>query len=223
MSYSKMPKKMFQQNHWEEKMGKRRSPSHPVVAEYVLQKIKLISERVKLTDETGLLDVGCGNGFFTFYFDKICRTCGLDYSEKMLAMNPVKSLAMGDAANLPFADDSFDVVFCHALLHHVADPGKVIFEMKRVSRKYVIIIEPNRDNPAIFLFSLIMSHERNALKFSLQYLIGIVRKTGLEIKHCFSAGVITPNKTPVFLLKQMKNFKTLPFFDGVTNIIIAEI
>lgn len=119
--------KMYQKDYWERGgLSKRRPPEHPIVAAYVLPKIDVLSHYVSLTRQTRLLDVGCGNGFFAFYFDKICDVCGVDYSEKMLKMNPVKNILTMDANELNFEDNSFDVVFSHALLHHIENLDKVI-------------------------------------------------------------------------------------------------
>ena len=213
---------MYQKDYWERgNLTKRRRPEHPVVAEYILPKINVLRRYVSLTQQTRLLDVGCGNGFFTFYFDKICDVCGVDYSEKMLQINPVKNTSLMNASDLKFKDNSFDVVFCHALLHHVENIDKVIQEMKRVSQKYVIILEPNRNNPLMFLFSSLVREERKALKFSLSYLADIVRRNGLCVITSFSYGMIVPNKTPTFFLPLVRlfNFKQ-PL--GMTNFIIAE-
>jgi ubiquinone/menaquinone biosynthesis C-methylase UbiE len=139
----------------------------------------------------------------------------------MLQINPVKKTSLMDANDLKFEDNSFDVVFCHALLHHVEDIAKVMQEMKRVSRKYVIILEPNRNNPLMFLFASLVKEERKALKFSLSYLTDIVSRNDLRVVTSFSYGMIVPNKTPTFLLPLVKlfNFKQ-PL--GMTNFIIAE-
>lgn len=214
--------KIHQKDYWErKKLIKRRSPEHPVIAGYVLPKINEIRHYINLTPQTRLLDVGCGNGFFTFYFDKICDVYGIDYSEKMLQMNPVKKTSVMDANDLKFEDGLFDVVFCHALLHHVENIDKVIQEMKRVSKKYIIILEPNRNNPFMFLFSLAVKKERKALKFSLSYLRNKMTKAGLRIIASFSYGMMVPNKMPGFFLPLGKlfNFKQ-PF--GMTNFVIAE-
>jgi ubiquinone/menaquinone biosynthesis C-methylase UbiE len=166
------------------------------------------------------LDVGCGNGFFTHYFAKICSVIGVDYSEKMLRLNPVKQKCLMDGSRLAFKDGAFDIVFCHALLHHVADMDAVVREMARVSNKYIIILEPNRNNPLMFLFSYLVKEERQALKFSPRYLRSLAARNGLRIIDGFSCGMIVPNKMPSFLIPVVKhlNFKQ-PF--GMTNFIIA--
>jgi SAM-dependent methyltransferase len=48
-----------------------------------------------------------------------------------------------DAEDLQIADGSYDLVLTHEVLHHCRSPHKALLEMLRVSRKHVIILEPN--------------------------------------------------------------------------------
>jgi ubiquinone/menaquinone biosynthesis C-methylase UbiE len=213
---------LFQKDYWERKaIEERRSPDHPVVKQYATSKIEQIRRYVPLDKNVKLLDVGCGNGFFSYCFDTICTTVGVDFSEKMLAKNPISQKLLMDASRLSFQDFAFDVVFCHALLHHVENMDMVLQEMRRVSRKYVIVLEPNRNNPLMFLFSSIVPEERKALQFSMGYLKEKMGKNGLKIIAAFSHGTTVPNKTPTFLLPLVRllDFRQ-PF--GMTNILIAE-
>jgi SAM-dependent methyltransferase len=43
--------------------------------------------------------------------------------------------------DLPFADDSFDVVVCRVAAHHFEDVAKAVVEMARVSRNRVIVVD----------------------------------------------------------------------------------
>lgn len=57
------------------------------------------------------------------------------YSDRELTLNirPFHNVDLvGDAHNIPFADDSFDSVICVAVLEHVHSPEKVVAEMIRV-------------------------------------------------------------------------------------------
>ncbi|HID87600.1 MAG TPA: class I SAM-dependent methyltransferase, partial [Anaerolineae bacterium] len=61
-----------------------------------------------------LLEVGCGTGHFTRWFARLgLRAVGLDLSPAMLAEARGRDgipLILGDAACLPFADGSFELV-----------------------------------------------------------------------------------------------------------------
>ena len=213
---------MFQKDYWERKsLEDRRPPGHPAVRQYVVPKIELLRKIIVLEKGMRLLDVGCGNGFFSFYFDRFCQTVGVDYSGKMLDKNPIARRLAMDAAHLCFQDLSFDVVFCHALLHHVENIDEVLGEMRRVSRKYVVVLEPNRNNPLMFLFSALVPEERKALDFSMGYLREKMERNHLRVTASFAHGMTVPNKTPVFLLPLTR---LLDFVQpwGMTNILIAE-
>jgi ubiquinone/menaquinone biosynthesis C-methylase UbiE len=213
---------LFQKDYWERKaLDERRPPDHPVVRQYVIPKIELIRRYVPVDKNTRLLDVGCGNGFFSQPFSQACDTVGVDFSGKMLAKNPIPQKFLMDAAHLAFQDFAFDVVFCHALLHHVEDLDAVLQEMRRVSRKYVVILEPNRNNPLMALFSAIVPEERKALSFSMAYLREKLERNKLKVIAAFAHGMTVPNKTPTVLLPLVKllDFRQ-PF--GMTNILIAE-
>lgn len=57
--------------------------------------------------------------------------------------------AVGDAHNLPFADDTFDSVLCIAVLEHVRDPQSMVSEMIRVARPGGLVYA---ELPFIFFF-----------------------------------------------------------------------
>ena len=215
--------KIFQKDYWE-KNRKRRMPQHPVIEAFVCTKIDYIKKYVKLSENTRILDVGCGNGFFGYYFSKFCDVTELDYSKYMLLMNPVEKLIQADAENLPFKDDTFDVVFSSALLHHVENPKEILGEYKRVSKKFVVIIEPNRNNPFMFIFSMMVNEEWKALRFSLRYLENLLKDVQIKVISSCSMGAIVPNKTPMKLLPLFLRLDSLslnmPF--SFSNILIAE-
>ena len=219
--YSSMNENIYQNKYWErEGLEGRRKPRHPVVAAYVLPKLDIIKRYVELAPHLRLLDVGCGNGFFGSYLAELCELYGVDYSHKMLRMNPIENKFVMDVNQIGFKSEAFDIVFCHALLHHVEDIDRIIQEMRRVSKKYVIILEPNRNNPLMFLFSLAVKEERKALRFSKSYLVRMVERNGLTVIDSFSFGMCTPNKIPICLLPLVNRFNFKQPL-GMTNFIIA--
>ncbi|MBL7007768.1 MAG: class I SAM-dependent methyltransferase, partial [Planctomycetes bacterium] len=55
---------------------------------------------------------------------------------------PAAPPLQASAAALPFAADSFDLVFCFRLLHHFAQPAErqaVLAELARVSRRWALV------------------------------------------------------------------------------------
>ena len=89
-----------------------------------------------------LLDAGCGTGAMLgmFKMDYPGRNyTGVDLSEKMIETAKKKHLdgicfVAGDCENLPFADDSFDVVTCSMSFHHYPNPEKFFVSLHRVLR-----------------------------------------------------------------------------------------
>ena len=61
-----------QKEFWEG-ITKRRSAVHPAVREFSLPKIKIIAKECNLNYNSTVLDVGAGNGFFSYYFAKITK------------------------------------------------------------------------------------------------------------------------------------------------------
>jgi SAM-dependent methyltransferase len=216
-----MNQQMFQKDYWELKRS-RRSPDHKVIEAFIKPKIEFIENKLGDLSQYKLLDVGCGNGFFTNYFDKKSFTVGMDFSQYMLSINPSPIKLQGSALQLPFKDKSFDIVFCSNLLHHLQDSFIAVMEMARVSKSYVILSEPNRNNPLMLMFCFLKRAERGGLKFSRDYL----RHLALQAQCCVigevTLGMILPNVTPIFLLPFL-NLINQPNPLGFFNLIIVKV
>ena len=91
-----------------------------------------------------LLDFGCGPGTISMGLAKAVEPGefhGIDMEESQIAI--ARSVAqagghgnatfhVGDATEMPFEDDYFDVAFCHTVLTHVPDTAAALGEAKRV-------------------------------------------------------------------------------------------
>ncbi len=98
----------------------------------------------KLKNVKSVLDVGCGFGSYCAEFKRRgFSVVGLDYAKNVVAeaalKNPEIKFVEGDAYNLPFDDNSFDLVVCIGVLQCVYDSDKIIKELCRVSKKYVLV------------------------------------------------------------------------------------
>jgi SAM-dependent methyltransferase len=87
------------------------------------------------------LDIGCGTGAFTEQVIQGCAPAaivGIDPSAEQLAFAGKRAglasaeFRVGDAQDLPFPDNSFDIAVMALVIHFVPDPAKAVTEMARV-------------------------------------------------------------------------------------------
>ncbi len=105
------------------------------------------------------LEIGSGTGYFSLNLVQlgvIERLAATDISPGMLTRLAATAEALGlegvstmvtEAEVLPFEDESFDLVFGHAVLHHIPDLDKAFAEFRRVLRPGGMIAfagEPSR-------------------------------------------------------------------------------
>jgi ubiquinone/menaquinone biosynthesis C-methylase UbiE len=97
-----------------------------------------------LNHQDSILELGCGLGTVTHYFQQQgFKMIPVDI-KNCSVFSQVKPI-LYDGKNLPFKDNSFDVVLLLTVLHHTIDVVSVLTEAKRVGKK-VMIIEDIYDN-----------------------------------------------------------------------------
>lgn len=105
-----------------------------------------------------VLDAGCGEGTLSILMARKGATVtGVDYSRPNIdaANNYLKDVPeshrpvfdTGDSENLPFPDESFDVVVSNHVLEHLGDFRQGVRELRRVTRKHAIVAVPTCINP----------------------------------------------------------------------------
>lgn len=115
----------------------------PADAAFATAELDFLMRKVQGSDH--VLDLGCGTGRFTVPMAKVAaQVTGLDLSPAMLGVLKNKAreegvdilLKEGDMAELPFADESFDVVTCMLAMMHVplTDRRRAFAEVARVLR-----------------------------------------------------------------------------------------
>jgi ubiquinone/menaquinone biosynthesis C-methylase UbiE len=104
------------------------------------------------------LEIGAGTGYFTLNLAQlgmIERPTATDISPGMLSTLEESAETLGldvttartEAEELPFDDESFDLVFGHAVLHHIPDLARAFGEFERVLRPGGTLVfcgEPSR-------------------------------------------------------------------------------
>ena len=118
--------------------------------------VKRIRDYYGLAPDASVLDVGCAKGFMMHDFKSLMPEMdiqGIDISAYACAnalpdMKPYIQVA--DASELPFEDDSFDLVICINTIHNLPlDLCKQAFrEIQRVSRKHAFVMNDAWHNEA---------------------------------------------------------------------------
>ncbi|MFW5967233.1 MAG: class I SAM-dependent methyltransferase [Persicimonas sp.] len=89
-------------------------------------------------DDKRVLEVGCGTGLI---LDRVAaraeHAVGIDISKGMLDRAAARGLevAQADLTAMPFADESFDVVYSFKVLAHIKEIDRALEEMSRVTRR----------------------------------------------------------------------------------------
>jgi SAM-dependent methyltransferase len=107
------------------------SLSHNLVARGNFERLRELLHHAHPGGRPRILVVGgsvAGEGF-----EELLADPGLELVETDVALGPRTALVC-DAHDLPFADATFDAVVCQAVLEHVADPPRVVAEVRRVLR-----------------------------------------------------------------------------------------
>ena len=198
-----------------------KSPLHPGIAADANLMIELVKQDIPITKETRLLEVGCGTGILTFHLDRVCTVHGIDSSPALLALNPVDNTSVMDVQHLNFDDETFDVVFEHDMLRRTPDMNLALQEMKRVSKKYIVVAEPNILNLANLLSSVLVPSEWKARRFTRVAFEGIVARNGLRILRARTYGVFIPWLTLKVMVPLAREFSfDQPF--GLEHLFVAE-
>jgi SAM-dependent methyltransferase len=130
----------------------------PVGQGQVLAKLEKALGRPATGPFADALEIGAGTGYFSLnllQLGAIGRATATDISPGMLSTLRATAERLGlevqtvrtEAERLPFADESFDLVFGHAVLHHIPDLSRAFSEFHRVLRPGGTLVfcgEPSR-------------------------------------------------------------------------------
>jgi 2-polyprenyl-3-methyl-5-hydroxy-6-metoxy-1,4-benzoquinol methylase len=156
-----------------------RSAERPHSAEYFGEErdhwwnadfLDLMACRLRLTEITSIVDVGCGIGHWSaLIHPRLAPGAGLIGIDldpanvagalertARLARDSTMNFVQGDALALPLPDACVDAATCQTLLIHLADPQAALDEMIRVTRPggLILAIEPNNMSNSVGASSL---------------------------------------------------------------------
>jgi methionine biosynthesis protein MetW len=161
-------------------------------------------------DSKSFLDTACGQGALLLEL----RRCGFksikgfDISTAPVKICRKKGLDVGLASlddPLKFADNSFDCVICCNAFMHAFDAASALNELKRVSKKYVIIYVPNalyltyRLNYLFGALPIFLSDKYSHTRvYSVKKLVALAKECGLKIKKKKFDGKFSPLSNSLF-------------------------
>lgn len=131
---------------------------------YKDSEIKRIVDFAEINEATRILDLGCGTGNVASQLTKLTKAkiIGIDKSIPMLKIAREKSLevlgADMDNNQLPFRDQSFDIVMGTYVIHQINNLGFLFSECYRILRNGTLILltssheQIERQHPVIKLF-----------------------------------------------------------------------
>lgn len=109
--------------------------------------VRQFCDYYKLAEDASVLDVGCAKGFMLHDFRELMpslKIAGIDISEYAIehAIDTIKPfLRVGNAKELPYEDNSFDLVISINTIHNLSvdECKQALREIQRVSRKHSFI------------------------------------------------------------------------------------
>lgn len=107
---------------------------------YFIPLYKKALSQLSISDDTLLLDAGCGSGLFTsMAIRRGAQVIGVDAAPGLLQVarlrNPMNNFLEEDLETMPFANESFDVITGFNSFQYAGDFANAVKESKRVLKK----------------------------------------------------------------------------------------
>lgn len=140
--------------------GHRSARHYPIIrkalVEFLLDR-SIFAEEVK-----SFLEVGCSEGWYVDYAARhVTFAVGIDISWSKIKCDYSEKRGhylVADAENLPFKEESFDLVLCTEVLEHLLNPELCVRELFRISKDRLIMTVPIR-------FTTLWGHIRGKLEY----------------------------------------------------------
>lgn len=153
--------------------------------------LQLMAKRLELSKINKILDVGCGVGHWnralSTVLPKNTQIFGIDLEDawiseatKLAVLNGLQDRSFyqkGDALNIPFPDNTFDMVTCQTLLIHLQNPDIALREFIRVLKPNgILLIAESSSVPIMFwsqgMYELPIDKFTDLIKFQYTCEIG---------------------------------------------------
>jgi ubiquinone/menaquinone biosynthesis C-methylase UbiE len=171
---------------------------------------------IQKVPKTEMLELGCGTGHWTkFFSSKDFNVTGIDTSKTMLDIAKGKNInakfTIANAQNIPFPDESVQIISSITMLEFVDNQDKVIQEIYRVLKKnawFILgflnkksILGLNKDNSETFKNANFMTKDIIKLKLDKFEIIDV--KSGVYLNSDY------------VILDDKKHYNIEPVFIGI--------
>lgn len=160
--------------------------------------IPWLFDKYNFFDNCCILELGCGNGRqWENQIEHLPNNCSLilsDFSDGMInivkdkyLMYEVLSFQQIDIQNIPFPDETFDIIIANHMLYHIPDLTKALSEVKRVLKTGGKFYSTTNGNGGIypFLHNALKHFNPNTKAFTQEFTFNL--QNGSEIlKRYFS-------------------------------------
>lgn len=122
------------------------------------RRTRRILEELQLKDGDKVLDLGCGNGYYSYLLSQIplnLKIIGIDShlnaieDARAQVSKEKATFIIGYAEKIPFPRNSFHKIIMSEVIEHVKDDTKVLKEARRVLKKdgILVLTTPNKEYP----------------------------------------------------------------------------
>lgn len=173
--------------------------------------------KMAIDKNDSVLNVGCGLPLNEIMFKSwgVKKVVGIDVDKdviekgkswlKNLNIDGIE-LRVGDALNIEYPDNAFDVVVSFSAIEHVQgwqNYEKWIENMSRVAKRDIVLTTSNRKNQIIYNLSKLFPHSYYEYFFTPRQIEGLFLKNNLKIVH-FETNTLICNEYIPFLPNKFK-------------------
>lgn len=159
-----------------------------------IQSMQNLLKNHSLPESPNVLDAGCGRGLAFGLLEEFLRPkliVGIDIDKELInqaresaeSCECVVELIHGSATSIEYPSEFFDIIFCHQLLHHVAEQERVLDEFHRLLAPggLLLIGESCRAFIDTFPVRLLFRHPMEVQKSADEY-VALVKSAGFQLQ-----------------------------------------
>ena len=184
--------------HWEKHWKWKEKQELTFINEKLIQQILSLYGDIK---DIKILEVGAGTGRDSIYLAKLGAdvTC-LDYSSASLKLIKEKSMGVNiklietTVEEMPFKDESFDIVFSQGLVEHFKNPYKMMHEQVRILKNdgCIIVDVPAKYHPFVTVKHILIYLNKWFAGWETEYNVNEIKelfeRIGIEYQSSYPRG-----------------------------------